>query len=64
MPMKKQGFKRPNWDDEGFKRPKEWRERASCSRILRMMILVFEVGSGGFMVIFGYLRKNGVDKKL
>jgi hypothetical protein len=34
-----------------------------------MMILVFEVGSGGFMVIFnrglvGYLRKDGVDKKL
>ena len=30
---------------------------------IRMMILVFEVGSGGFMVIFGFLRKDGVDKK-
>lgn len=30
---------------------------------IRMMILVFEVGSGGFMVIFGYFRKDGVDKK-
>ena len=35
---------------------------------IRMMILVFEVGSGGFMVIFnqelvGYLRKVGVGKK-
>ena len=35
---------------------------------IRMMILVFEVGSGGFMVIFnrelvGYLRKDGIDKK-